>query len=112
MNKYLKDCKCVGLDGVIAQQNNYKKSGFVFAPHDNKRHHIDASLLKGKASTEGCVLVEKGNEKAIDDCVAFDKLVFSELDRKTFLKNFLTKLQDTVLVVCYSSNELQGYGKK
>ncbi|WMN62244.1 GNAT family N-acetyltransferase (plasmid) [Pseudoalteromonas xiamenensis] len=72
----------VGLDGVVAQQDNYKKSGFKFA-YQNIR--FEGSVVAPKSiSGEVCDLID----------VAFDKVAqfetaFFPVERKEFLKNWI-----------------------
>ncbi|WP_428306818.1 GNAT family N-acetyltransferase [Lacipirellula sp.] len=82
----------VGLDGVVAQQANYAKSGFRLA-HRNVRY-------QGTAVSEGSVLgqtpsrceIVPMSEVALSDVAAYDRTVFPA-SREEFLAAWLPQLQ-------------------
>jgi hypothetical protein len=109
MDKYLKDCACVGLDAVEEQQKNYKLSGFVHTPYDNIRITLNASLLKEKFPSKYCSVTKE--EKEIEMCVQFDKLVFPDMNRDYFMRKYLTTIPENFIVSYINdSKELEGYG--
>lgn len=82
----------VGLDGVVAQQANYAKSGFRLA-HRNVRYQGSAdaaSIELGNPQTR-CELVPVG-DVALSDIAAYDRTVFPA-SREEFLAAWLPQLQ-------------------
>ena len=71
--------RTVGLDGVIVQQNNYKKSNFQLA-YRNIRHEGSGG---GDHYSDSDII--ELNSILFEDVAAYDKPFFPD-DRKTFLK--------------------------
>lgn len=100
--EYLSGCNA-GLDGVVAQQENYKKSGFVLA-HRNIRYE-----LKEKPNS---ITLDKNILPA--DSVSYDSL--SIYDKKHFLYSrdaFLQKWIEQPNATCHvylEDGSIKGYG--
>jgi len=100
--EYLSGCNA-GLDGVVAQQENYKKSGFVLA-HRNIRYEL-------KEKSHEVVLDE--NIVLVDD-VSYDLL--ATYDKKHFLYSrdaFLQKWIEQPNAACHiyvQEGSIKGYG--
>ncbi len=92
---------CFGIDGVVAQQENYKKSGFVFA-HNQMRY--EGIGMKGKLQTE-CMEIKN---ISMYDLVHFDKNIF-KADRSSFLKEWITMPESYGLAITNNSL-VTGYG--
>ena len=92
---------CFGIDGVVAQQENYKKSGFVFAYNQMRYEGIG---MKGKLQTE-CMEIKN---ISMYDLVHFDKNIF-KADRSSFLKEWITMPESYGLAITDNSL-VTGYG--
>ncbi|MBS1514775.1 MAG: GNAT family N-acetyltransferase [Bacteroidetes bacterium] len=90
-----------GIDGVVAQQENYKKSGFVFA-HNQMRY--EGTGLRGKLQTE-CIGIK---EISIEDLIKYDASVFG-FQRSEFLKKWIIMPESYSLAITDNS-KLAGYG--
>ena len=82
----------VGLDGVVAQQANYAKSGFRLA-HRNVRYQgsVDAARAVLSNARLRCEIVPVG-DVALSDIAAYDRTVFPA-SREEFLAAWLPQLQ-------------------
>jgi hypothetical protein len=94
--------RVVGLDGVVAQQENYKRSGFVLA-HNNIRF----------GGTPGCEPPRDRRLAAIDDekvaaVMAYDRAFFPAA-RDAFLRCWLRPEQRTGLALI-DDGAVRGYG--
>ncbi|BBO35924.1 GNAT family N-acetyltransferase [Lacipirellula parvula] len=82
----------IGLDGVVAQQANYAKSGFRLA-HRNVRYEgaaVGEGSVLGRTPSR-CEIVPVG-EVALRDIAAYDRTVFPA-SREEFLAAWLPQLQ-------------------
>lgn len=93
--------RTVGLDGVVAQQENYKKSGFALA-HRNIRF---AGTSGGGAASAGCVGLA---DVAFADLAAYDRRFFPA-QRDAFLKAWIEQPQSQALGIV-ENGQLCGYG--
>ena len=92
----------IGLDGVVAQQDNYKKSGFTLAYRN----------IRYQGTSGGCLPTESGivqlSTLPFDEIYAYDKLFFPD-NRMQFLKRWINQPQSTALGIL-RNHELTGYG--
>jgi GNAT superfamily N-acetyltransferase len=96
--------RCVGLDGVVAQQENYARSGFVLA-FQNQRMRFTPQHLAG-LSAEGLVPLA---EVPFDALCALDRAVAYPAGRETFLKGWITPPGGAALALL-KGGILSGYG--
>ncbi|WP_027283853.1 GNAT family N-acetyltransferase [Rubritepida flocculans] len=75
--------RCVGLDGVVAQQENYRKSGFALA-WNNARYQSEAPRIP-EADTRG---IEDAAAVLFEALLAFDAACFG-LPRPEFLRGWI-----------------------
>jgi len=94
--------RIVGLDGVIAQQENYKRSGFVFA-HRNIR--FGGILPCEHASDPRLTPIGAGLEK---DVLAYDRIFFPA-PRDNFLQCWLRPEQRKAMALV-EKGQVRGYG--
>jgi len=94
--------RTVGLDGVIVQQNNYKKSNFQLA-YRNIRHEGSGG---GDHYSDSDII--ELNSILFEDVAAYDKPFFPD-DRKTFLKCWINQKEGTALCII-NAGKLSGYG--
>jgi len=92
----------IGLDGVLAQQDNYKKSGFKLA-HRNIR--FSGKSAKNTLSTTKIIESQHIDFKDIE---SYDSRFFPE-KRSTFLKNWITPENSRTLAIVENS-KIVGYG--
>ncbi|MCU0525001.1 MAG: GNAT family N-acetyltransferase [Elainella sp. Prado103] len=92
----------VGLDGVVAQQNNYQKSGFKLA-YRNLRYQ---GVSGGDCPTDP-TLVDIA-QLPFEQVAAYDRSFFPD-DRSTFLQSWLQQPERVACGVIHNS-ELVGYG--
>lgn len=92
----------IGLDGVVAQQENYKKSGFKLA-YRNIRY-------EGKGITHNTIdsHIISLNQISFDQLVAYDSTIFL-LSRKNFLSSWM-KQPKSLAIGYIDNNEMKGYG--
>lgn len=95
----------VGLDGVIAQQDNYKRSGFVLA-HANIRYAGNASAAT--VSLPDRVELKPLSSLPMDRISDYDSRFFPD-DRRLFLGEWLTQPQSYGLVAT-ECGMIVGYG--
>ena len=92
----------IGLDGVVEQQENYKKSGFHFAYNNIRFQGIsDGQCLENKDVVD---LTDLPFGKVND----FDRKFFPS-ERANFLKHWINQKSSKALAVV-KDNELAGYG--
>lgn len=91
----------IGLDGVIAQQNNYQKSGFKMAYRDIRYEGISKSLAQ---NSEVIDLLEVPFEIVN----SYDKVFFPD-HRTQFLKAWIQQPESKVLGIV-RQNKIVGYG--
>ncbi len=98
---YLKGCN-IGLDGVLAQQNNYKKSGFKLA-YRNIRYSGFTDFVK---DASGNIY----NPDKVDFPVieAYDRKLFPA-NRSGFLKKWIEQ-NNTSTKIFLKAGEIKGYG--
>lgn len=99
--EYLGD-RCIGLDGVVAQQANYRRSGFELA-HRSIRYQ--GSRLDQTPIHKNIVNV---SEWPLDEVYSYDQRHFPS-DRRRFLDCWLHQTGHHALGYC-ESNQLLGYG--
>ncbi len=99
--KYLGD-RNVGLDGVIAQQDNYKKSGFRLAYRNIRYEGIGAAIV---TKSENIVSLD---EVSFDRVSAYDAGIFS-VPRPGFLRQWIDQ-PDGAAFGCLENGILKGYG--
>lgn len=90
----------IGLDGVVAQQANYRKSGFQFA-HRNIRFQ---GIAPGTPSNTQFDI----SEVPFDQLAAYDRQVFLAL-RSDFLTAWIAQ-PDVVALAAISEGRVRGYG--
>jgi GNAT superfamily N-acetyltransferase len=94
--------RTIGLDGVIAQQDNYKKSGFALA-YSNVRYQGTG----GGDYPAGAGIVPL-SALVFDDICAYDQAFFPD-NRREFLKYWIDRPQSAALGIV-RDNKLAGYG--
>ena len=94
----------VGLDGVVAQQENYQKSGFHFA-YNNIRYEFKTLDLPMKGSYPSVVSLGR---VAFDELAAYDGAVFS-VERRRFLQPWISQ-PGGVALGSLRDGRLSGYG--
>ena len=92
----------VGLDGVVAQQENYKKSGFKFA-YRNIRYQGNGG---GKFPDNSSVI--KLSEINFETVNFYDQKLFPE-NRTEFLKSWVNQ-SDSIALGILKNNKLAGFG--
>lgn len=94
--------RLIGLDGVVAQQDNYRKSGFEFA-YNNVRYQGTTS--RKDSFNTSVVDLAKVPEAVL---FAFDRALFPA-PRTPFLSSWLSR-PGTVAKACIKDGVMQGYG--
>lgn len=100
--KYL-DNQNIGLDGVVAQQENYKKSGFKLA-YRNIRYEGRGSLENEKNSAN----LVKLSEIPFDQLIKYDNNMFP-VSRSRFLSLWI-KQPESLAIGFINDAKLKGYG--
>ena len=95
--------KTIGLDGVVAQQDNYRKSGFTYA-HANFRYGGEVSCSEPPATD----LVEV-SPVHIPSIIEYDRR-FSPGPRDAFLKEWLRPMSGRNSVALIRNATILGYG--
>lgn len=90
----------IGLDGVVAQQPNYKKSGFQLAYRNIRYEGVGKSMSRNDS-------VEL-SDLPFDDLVAYDTMFFPTC-RKRFLQYWI-KQPDCHALGVLKNSKLSGYG--
>jgi ribosomal protein S18 acetylase RimI-like enzyme len=94
--------RTIGLDGVVSQQDNYKKSGFTLA-HRNLRYRATGG---GQHKADAGIVPL--STLAFEDICVYDKPFFPD-NRMQFLKCWIDQPQGKALGVLQDGN-LGGYG--
>lgn len=94
--------RVIGLDGVVAQQDNYKKSGFTLAYSNVRYQGIGGGHYPADA---GIVPL---STLTFDDMCAYDACFFPD-KRREFLSCWIDQPQSTALAIL-RDNKLAGYG--
>jgi GNAT superfamily N-acetyltransferase len=94
--------RTVGLDGVVAQQANYKRSGFTLA------HHNMRFRGSGGGETSSNPQIMPLSEQFFDQVALYDRRYFPT-ERSAFLQSWLQQPGHTALGF-WANDMLQGYG--
>jgi len=96
----------IGLDGVIAQQSNYQKSGFQYA-HRNIRYEGRSKKIKRESDCALGAIVSL-DQIPFSMIQAFDRSFFPQ-DRSVFLSNWISQA-DSYALGLIKDGEICGYG--
>lgn len=96
------DGRNVGLDGVVAQQDNYRRSGFTLA-YRNVRYR---GLRSATSPPDRCVTPL--SSRSLAEAVAYDRAFFPE-ERTAFLRAWVAQPHATALAAL-RDGRLAGYG--
>jgi Acetyltransferase (GNAT) domain len=92
----------IGLDGVVAQQDNYRKSGFTLAYRN----------IRYRGTAAGAAPIAAGvvplSSVPLADTIAYDRAFFPD-ERSAFLRCWIAQAESTALGVLRGST-LAGYG--
>lgn len=94
----------VGLDGVIAQQANYRKSGFVLAYRNVRYRGVAADCVEPLAD----MTVVNASSVPFDRLLAYDTRCFISV-REAFLRAWLTQ-EHARAFAALDGDEVRGYG--
>ena len=97
----------IGLDGVVDQQANYRKSGFSLA-HRNIRYQWNGEKSADNNLSHGQYSVTSHDEIPIDTLVSFDRQFVPE-QRSDFLRSWITQPHSSAMALKYG-DKLVGYG--
>jgi GNAT superfamily N-acetyltransferase len=100
--KYLEG-RTIGLDGVVAQQDNYKKSGFKLAYRNIRYEGIGGCTLPGSDSE-----IVKLATLPFETINSYDRLFFPE-NRSVFIKSWINQPECHSLGIM-QNGKLSGYG--
>ncbi|WP_099238458.1 GNAT family N-acetyltransferase [Synechococcus sp. BDU 130192] len=92
----------VGLDGVVAQQENYKKSGFNLAYNNVRYSGFGGGQVPESPGLKPLTVVD------IEEVCQYDQQFFPG-DRRSFLKAWLQQPDSTTWVMV-NNTEITGYG--
>ncbi|WP_028223381.1 GNAT family N-acetyltransferase [Paraburkholderia oxyphila] len=90
----------IGLDGVLAQQPNYRKSGFQLA-YRNIRY-------QGQVNGIGCAHVTAASNVPLDQLLAYDRQCFPAA-RERFISAWISQ-PDSVALATIDAGRIAGYG--
>lgn len=94
--------RIIGLDGVVDQQENYRKSGFTLA-YNNIRYQ---GMGGGEAPADSAIIPLA--HIGFDELRAYDQPFFPA-DRQALLRTWIAQPQSTALgIMCH--NQMAGYG--
>lgn len=96
--------RLIGLDGVVAEQENYRKSGFAFA-YNNIRFGGPMPAIDAPAN-EGVHLIAAGD--ALDAVQRYDREMFPA-DRGEFVRDWISA-EGHIARAAFRNGELAGYG--
>ncbi|KAJ3147687.1 hypothetical protein HDU86_007936 [Geranomyces michiganensis] len=104
----LKNHRTIGLDGVVAQEPNYRKSGFATAYRDLR--HMGTQFPPPLPESEAASLVPL-DHVPIEDLVTFDARYFS-VKRRRFLENWAEQTPEMhgVALLDKADGKIQAYG--
>jgi len=94
--------RTIGLDGVIAQQNNYKKSGFSLAYRNIRYQGICGGAIPADAE------IVRLSAVSFDEICAYDRPFFPD-NRAQFLRCWINQPRSTALGIL-RNGKLAGYG--
>ncbi|WP_030006915.1 GNAT family N-acetyltransferase [Picosynechococcus sp. NKBG042902] len=92
----------VGLDGVVAQQENYKKSGFTLAYNNVRYSGLGGGQIPESLGLKPLTAVN------LEEVCQYDQRFFPG-DRRSFLKAWLQQPDSTTWVMV-NNTEITGYG--
>lgn len=101
--------RVIGLDGVLAQQENYRKSGFQLAYRNIRYSGRFSGIISGRAAeSEPALSIVPAGGVNWAELAAYDSSLFSAA-RPAFLSGWLSQPAATALAVT-AAERLRGYG--
>ncbi len=97
----------IGLDGVLAQQDNYRRSGFRMA-YSNIRFERSGVLAHAPAAAGGSLELAAAADVDFSRILEYDRSAFPAA-REPFLRHWLTQ-PDSRALACIDGTALRGYG--
>lgn len=100
--------RTIGLDGVVAQQDNYRQSGFALAHHNVRYQGVAATPTPTAPVGLGSPVLNLA-DVPFEAVHRFDRACFPE-GRAVFLRHWLAMPDSTALGVLGPGGDLLGYG--
>jgi GNAT superfamily N-acetyltransferase len=98
--------RVVGLDGVVAQQANYRRSGFALAWNNSRWQGVASAASRAVAAPSTVLPLQR---VPLPDVLAHDAAFFAD-DRRDFTRRWVTQTGSAALGVQGDAGRLAGYG--